>query len=376
MSKELPGWLNKSANLINSQITDFPSKNVSPKRDLSEGWGTVADEITSYINKWNSLQVNRIFGDLSEYIFHENYSQQLQNSGKSSYAYPGALCVSDSFGSLKYLDGNVYGGQFPSSQEVLKNNLLKFQENGIQPEDIHFRSLTATMFHVESFGTDDEYRTSKNVDDFIIRMDKSSLTLTHTPTNNVLFKMALDKIDNFQTLEKAVDEFSSKYLEEQNKAVLMSIERKNKKDNLSNILSDLQMPQFLESSHINHDMHFVNIGEEKEPKFNQFISDWIKGEQAAAIRIISSSTIANPRAIDSKITVKYSLIIITASGRVGIPTKDEVIASKNISEFPIGSRGFQSKSQINPDLEKYIMEIYYKPQFVGEYPWHRKPSSW
>jgi hypothetical protein len=374
MTKELPGWLNKSARLISNQHADFPSMGIFQKRDLSERWGAVTDEITSYINKWESLQVNRIFGDLSEYAFHESYSQQLQNSGKSSYAYPGTLCVSDSFGSLKYLDGNAYHGQFPNSQETLKNNLLELQENGIQPEDVHFSSLTSTIYHRESYGSGDETY-YKDVTDFVIRMDKSSLTVTHSPTNETLFKMALEKIDNYHTLEKAVDEFSSKFLEEQKNASLISIERKNKKDNLSKILSDLQIPQFLKLPHMNHEIYFVNIGEEGEPKFNQFISDWIKGEEAVAIRVVSSSVIANPRAEVSKITVKYSLMIITASGRIGIPAKNGAFASRDIKDFPIGGRGFQSKSQINPALEKLIMETYNNPQFVAERPWHSEPSQ-
>ncbi|MFA6446390.1 MAG: hypothetical protein WCW14_04055 [Candidatus Paceibacterota bacterium] len=361
MEKDVPGWLKNSAQALNGQSTPDNKLHISNEADE---WNGLVTEVTSYVERWNHLQINRIFGDVSEHIFHDSYSHPQYIRDTEPRTNPGNIYVQDTFGSSDLLE--AYSGKPEGLTRKMFTYCKALKEKGHRPNDFVFGRIENTMFHKESHGTGDD-KSWDDVTDYIVIMDKDNLSLV-TPKKEVLFSFSLESLKTFQDLETNVDVFFAQFIENRRLASERKANFQTRKDKLFKLSKELQIPSFLNTlsqAFGRHEEAFLNVDPSVDIQVPETVREWSNNEDMLVIKMTVGCTLLNQRKTERQ---SLCYVLLTSTGRLGVPLASGNIQTIDAASVPAGGQGFEAVSQINKDLEELITNAYKNPPFVRNVP--------
>ncbi|KKS18009.1 MAG: hypothetical protein UU74_C0013G0016 [Candidatus Woesebacteria bacterium GW2011_GWA1_41_7] len=363
MEKEIPGWLKNSARELNRLGAPDNKIHISEEVVKPDGWEGLITEITSYVERWNLLQINRIFGDVSEHIFHDEYSSHKNINNTDPNSIPGTIYIQDAFGS-----SDVLGIPSSNLREVVGMHCKNLRKKGYRPDDFVFGRIENKIFHMEDRGTGDE-REVVEVTDYIVSMDKNNLSLSR-PTKETLLNIPLESLKTSQDLEADMDVFCAKFIENKRLASERDAAFQTRMRMLVELSQDLQIPSFISAQLGQYEQAFINIDPGVVIKIPETVREWSNNEDMLVIKMTVGIKLLN----QSK-TERQSLcyVLLTNTGRLGIPLNNGDIQTIDVRSVPAGGRGLQASSQINKDLEDLITNAYKNPPFIRDVP-HIEPS--
>ena len=325
MAKELPDWLKSSGEVIRRQTPLSTSEIQEKAKD--EKWNNLSEEIMPYIDKWNSLEVNRIFNDVAGHIFKKSYTFPPTEKDTEHSAFPAELYLKDNLGNFKSIGAcrGRYDLKPPEALSTLKYELKQLGQSGIQPSNISFGKLTADFFYGESRGNSEDGTWVDYIYTHKLTMD--NLTLSLSTTNGAkIFTSNISELNNVEDLERLVDKFAAETLIKQQKETEIMRDKSQRKGKLDNFVSNLQLNQFLHLGFNKISKFYPNIDNisPDELTIPNSIYSFIGDKDSIIIKVISNSASIG-RDKKTKKDMKadfYSLIAITLEGKIIIPQED------------------------------------------------------